>query len=141
MGNALYGDDLTDEDLAAWFTDEEEAYFRLYGVHAGSSETSAGSASSFGYSEIAEQHVFRWLPRRDCRDILGIGCADGAELAPLLPHAQQVTILEPSDGFAVPAIGGTPVTYVKPNVSGAISFQNALYPSYPQTHHSRAASR
>lgn len=117
-GRRLHGDDFDPEQLAEWYADEREAYFSLYG---------ASSDHAYGYSELARQHAYRWLPRRAARDILGIGCADGTELVPLLGGSRNVTVVEPADGFARTEIAGTPVKYVKPEPSGRMAFPDASF--------------
>lgn len=114
-GLALYGDDFTGAELDLWYVDEREGYFDLYPPE------SAGP-STYGYSEVARQHGYRWLPPLQNAEILGVGCADGGELAPLLPFARSITVLEPSEGFARAQIAGKPATYVKPVSTGLMPF-------------------
>lgn len=116
-GEALYGDDFEGEDLEQWFADEREGYFNLYG----------SCQSAYGYRELARQHGYRWLPRLESVDILGIGSADGTEIVPLVPGARSLTIVEPADGFARTEIAGKPVRYIKPDVSGILPFPDASF--------------
>lgn len=118
-GEILYGDDFTAEEIAHWFEDEREGYFNLY---YGDDNPKALENSAYEYAELAEQHCYRWLPKREFPSALGIGSAHGAELKPLLARSERVTVLEPSDGFASTSIDGKPVTYVKPNPSGIMPF-------------------
>lgn len=123
-GQCLYGDDFSPAEVSAWFADEKEGYFTLY---AGLNRRRAESAPRYGYSALAEQHGYRWLPRKNFAHVLGIGCADGAELVPLLPRCRRITILEPSDGYAAADIAGTPVRYVKPDPSGIMPFEDGAF--------------
>lgn len=117
-GEALYGDDFSAEEIALWFEDEREGYFNLYGV----TEPAADKQQEYTYAELAVEHGFKWLPERNFPSLLGIGSAEGAELRPLLPRSQKITVLEPSDGFVSNEIDGKPVTYVKPNPTGVMPF-------------------
>jgi SAM-dependent methyltransferase len=117
-GQALYGDDFSDEEIALWFEGEREGYFDLYG----NTEPAVDKQPEYYYAGLAEEHGFKWLPERSYPSILGIGSADGAELLPLLPKCNKITILEPSDGFVSSHIGGKPVAYVKPNFTGVMPF-------------------
>lgn len=117
-GEALYGDDFSAEEIALWFEDEREGYFNLYGT----TEPGADKQLEYTYAELAAEHGFKWLPERNFPSILGIGSAGGAELRPLLPKSQRITVLEPSDGFASNEIHGKPVTYVKPSPTGVMPF-------------------
>jgi len=117
-GKALYGNDFSDEEIAAWFEDEREGYYELYG----DKNASDAAKPEYCYAEVADEHGFKWLPDRDFPSVLGIGSADGTELRPLLPRSGKVTILEPSEGFADTSLDGTPVAYVKPAPNGIMPF-------------------
>lgn len=118
QGDALYGDDFSAEEIALWFEDEREGYFSLYGI----AKPGAEKQLEYTYSELAAEHGFKWLPQRNFPSVLGIGSAEGAELRPLLPKSEKITVLEPSDGFASNEIDGKPVTYVKPSPTGVMPF-------------------
>lgn len=123
-GEILYGDDFSAEEIGLWFEDEREGYFNL------NYETERQAEAEdpvYAYEQLAEQHCFKWLPQREFGSALGIGSAHGAELKPILQRSQSVTVLEPSDGFASEAIGGKPVTYVKPQPSGIMPFDSASF--------------
>ncbi len=122
-GAALYGDDFSASEIAAWFEDEREGYFDLY--YGNTATAAAQSEEEYGYRELAKQHGFDWLPaQRVYRHALGIGSATGAELDPVLDRSERVTVLEPSDGFATAERRGKPVRYVKPAASGLMPFDD-----------------
>ena len=123
-GEILYGDDFSAEQIALWFEDEREGYFNL---NYDTDNLNGAAGPVYAYEQLAEQHCFKWLPRREFGSALGIGSAHGAELKPILKRSQSVTVLEPSDGFASEAIDGKPVTYVKPRASGIMPFDSASF--------------
>jgi SAM-dependent methyltransferase len=123
-GEILIGDDYSPDEIAQWFDDEREGFFNLY--YGGNNQLSP-SRVDYEYSELAEQHGFRWLPEYEFAHALGVGSAHGAELKPLLKRSRAVTVLEPSDGFASTSIDGKPVNYVKPEPSGRMPFSDASF--------------
>jgi len=60
----------------------------------------------------------------------GVGSATGAELRPVIPQAQEITILEPASGFASSEIGHESVPYfhisMYRQVTSAFAAQDAL---------------
>lgn len=118
-GEKLYGDDFSPAETAAWFRDEEDAYFAL---------SSAGEANhEYGYHALNWRHGFRFLPQRRWRHVLGLGSAYGEELLPLVSRIDRITILESSASFQVPEIGRKPVTYVKPRPDGQMPFSSGSF--------------
>ena len=132
-GRALYGNDFSASEIAAWFEDERDGYFNMYhGADAAPAAPEgpavpAQAATQYEYAALAELHGFRWLPTRPWRHVLGIGSATGAELRPVIPQAQELTILEPASGFASTQIDGKPVRYVQPDASGLMPFAAATF--------------
>lgn len=122
-GEILYGDDFSEEEIEQWFKDEREGYFNLY--YGTTHKISEGL--SYEYANLVEEHCFRWLPKIEFENALGIGSAHGAELKPILTRCQSITILEPSEGFQATVINGKPVTYVKPQSSGRMPFLAASF--------------
>lgn len=121
-GELLHGDDFGPEELEAWYADEREGYFALYGGAPGGDE-----GRPYTYEAVAQRHGWRWLGQRRYRHALGIGSAHGAELRPVLDRSEQVTVLEPADGFEATHIDGKPVRYVKPQASGRMPFDDASF--------------
>jgi SAM-dependent methyltransferase len=85
------------------------------------------TATQCEYAALAELHGYCWLPARPWRHVLGIGSATGAELCPVVPQAQEFTILEPASGFASTDIGGKPVRYMQPDASGLMPVAAASF--------------
>lgn len=123
-GKELYGDDFTNEEIATWFKDEEDGYFNLY---FGAEDAAATRNGQYEFEQLAVAHAFRWLPDKFYNNLLGVGCALGLELRPILSKSGNVTILEPSDGFATTEIDGRPVEYVKPHPSGVMPFPSETF--------------
>jgi SAM-dependent methyltransferase len=109
-GMTLYGDDFSSDQIAAWFRDEEEAYYRL------PEERAPGV---YSYHARNWRHGFRHLPSSSFEHVLCVGGAYGDELRPVLSRAKKVTILEPTGEFEVPSF-----EYVKPDKSGQMPFAN-----------------
>jgi SAM-dependent methyltransferase len=117
-GEKLYGDDFAQTQIDAWFADEAEGYYNL-------ARPPRSAQREYHYWALNDWHGFSKLPPRRYEHVVGIGAAFGAELRPVLSASRLVTILEPSDGFAMADIDGVPVRYVKPNSSGVMPFQDA----------------
>jgi SAM-dependent methyltransferase len=113
-GEALYGDDFGPDEIQAWFRDEELGYFEL-----GASDR---ARYRYKYHALNHRHGWRHLPDRVYPRVLGLGSAYGDELLPIAAKAQYITIMEPAEGFSVRDIGGTPVTYVRPEPDGRLPF-------------------
>jgi SAM-dependent methyltransferase len=108
-GERLWGDDFTEDEIAAWFADEAEASFDL-GV--------APHAGEYPWAEQQRRHCFAHLPARRWEHVLGFGSATGVELLPL--HAERATIVEPTARWS-PDLGlRFPVEYVRAQTSGRI---------------------
>ena len=84
-GRTLYGDDFSPKQIARWFSEEEEAYYRL-----------ARRNGSYCYYYHARniEHGYRHLPRQEFGRVLGIGSAYGDELAPY-SNAARLQSLNP----------------------------------------------
>lgn len=118
-GEKLYGDDFTLEEVEVWFRDEEEGYYQL-----GAKDR---ATYRYPYHALDWLHGFSFLTQNSYQHILGIGSAYGEELRPVAAKARRITILEPSSGFAVTEIGGTPAEYVKPRPDGKFPFVNETF--------------
>lgn len=112
-GRALYGDDFSQDEIEAWFHDEQEGYYKL------ADERKPGR---YEYHALNWRHGFRHLPPAPFKHVLGIGSAYGDELQPVLDRAERVTIFEPSDGFLNPNF-----EYVKPVSSGFMPFSDDAF--------------
>lgn len=128
-GKSLYGNDFSPAEIDQWFADESEGYFNLYfnPDRPDAAEAQPPTDSPYTYAALAQRHGFAHLGRTHYPQALGIGSANGAELRPVLQRSQQVTVLEPSDGFSATHIDGKPVTYVKPQASGHMPFADASF--------------
>jgi SAM-dependent methyltransferase len=112
-GNALYGDDFSDQEIEEWFRDEREGYYNI---------APDRRPGKYEYFALNWHHGFRFLPQTTFQHVLGIGSAYGEELQPLLSRTNQVTILEPSDGFVHSSF-----EYLKPNPSGEMPFDDHTF--------------
>ena len=129
-GEFLYGEDLSQEEVASWYDDEGEGYADL------------GASDSEGYRYVYhglnEYHGFRHIDLPNNIRVLGFGSAYGDELLPLIKRISQITIIDPSDAFAHTHLHGVPCNYLKPLPSGQLPFdENSfdLITSFGVLHH------
>ena len=118
-GTKLYGDDLSPAAIAAWFADESQGYFEL----------SAGTrpAGFYDYHALNRLHGFRYLPHlRRFPKVMSFGGANGEELRPIAPRADQLVIIEPAT-YPVTDIDGTPVEYRRPQSSGRLPAEDGEF--------------
>jgi SAM-dependent methyltransferase len=118
-GKALYGDDFTQEQIAEWYTDEEEGYANL-----GAKDS---AAYSYGYHAWNRLHAYRYLPKGPFEQVLGFGSAYGDELLPIISRVRAVTIVDPSAAFVREKVHGVHATYIKPSPSGHLSLPDDAY--------------
>jgi SAM-dependent methyltransferase len=116
-GKRLYGNDFSQNEIEAWFADEAESYFNLL-------KSSGEGGYEYGYHALNAHHGYSALPNIRFGHVLGIGSAYGDELKPILANCDQLTILEPSDGFKNTTTNGIPVSYVKPAATGDMPFNS-----------------
>lgn len=119
-GDALYGDDFSLAELERWVEDENEGYATIV--------KNNERAYEYPYYELDKQCVFKYLPKNLTQmHILAIGGAYGYELQPILKRAKKIDIIEPSNLFLSNNIDGVPVSYIKPQSSGVIPFDNDTF--------------
>ena len=105
-GDQLYGDDLTQNELEAWYVDETEGYAQL-----GASDR---STYFYRYDALNRLQFFREIKERKFNCALGLGSAYGAEFKPIARQIRDIVIIEPSGAFGVAEIEGTPIRRVLP---------------------------
>ena len=130
-GSKLYGDDFPIDRIAAWFHDEKEGYADL-----GAKDR---ASYRYVYRTLDRLYGFRHLGSRSFKAALGIGAAYGDEFIPLADRIREITILDPSDAFAVNTrIKRTPCRYEKPTMEGRLPFEDQcfdLITSFSVFHH------
>lgn len=112
-GKTLYGDDFSPAQIAAWFRDEAEAYYKL---------PQDQEVGLYSYHARNWRHGFRYLPPSPFERVLSLGGAFGDELQPVVSRARKITILEPAGGFQNPRF-----EYVKPDPSGRMPFADGTF--------------
>lgn len=117
-GDRLYGDDFVGDELLTWFEDEREAYYNL---------GKERQNYQYKYHEMDRAYGYKHLRGKSFRHVLGIGSAYGDELLPIVDRCQRITIIEPTEAFAVSEIGGVPTEYVKPQPSGDLPFDDNTF--------------
>jgi SAM-dependent methyltransferase len=115
-GEEIYGDTFTEDEVRAWYEDEQRGYYEL----------SSGSPNEIGYKYYAlnEFHGFRRMPRLDFGRLLAFGAAAGDEIRPLIKHVRSVDVVEPAEEFWRDEIDGIPCSYVKPVPSGQLPYDD-----------------
>ena len=120
LGEKLYGDDFTSEEIEKWYKDEKEAYAEL-----GSKDK---ENYQYNYHTINLINGFSKLPKdKVFNKVLGIGSAFGYEFEPIKDRIQNLVILEPSDQLISGEVFGIPTTYKKPEISGKIHFPDQSF--------------
>jgi SAM-dependent methyltransferase len=118
-GERIYGDDFTQEEIEAWYRDEENGY-------AGLDHKDANEPVYF-YHALNLLHGFNFLPGKKFEKVLGIGSAYGEEFKPVIDHIDNLTILDASKKYIRNKIYGIPVTYQQPLPSGKLVFNDGSF--------------
>ena len=120
LGDELYGDDFSLQEIEEWFKDEEEAYANLGAKNKDSYQ--------YSYHALNQLHGFNHLAKQTINNALGLGSAYGDEFLPIAESINKLTILDPSDAFAgLTNTQGISCSYKKPNISGDISFPDNYF--------------
>lgn len=119
-GEKLYGDDFTLNQIEQWFNDEKEGYADL-----GAKDR---QSYQYLYHQLNLHHGYSRLGMRRFKHVLGMGSAYGDEFIPIINQIDFVTIIDPSETFAITNnIDGVPCEYYKPNMDGSLSFENGVF--------------
>lgn len=119
-GRKLYGDDFSEEEIAAWYKDEEEGWAQLI-----ANDRTGGYDYSAHLANM--RYAYRYLPKGPRMRVLGFGSAGGEEFEPILGRIKELTIVDPSDSFVKDEIGGVPVKYLKPTMNGTLPFPDRTF--------------
>lgn len=118
-GNKLFGDDLSPDEIRAWYDDEKEAYADL----------GAGDHDRYRYvyHALNRVHGFRWIPAHRFDTVLGFGSAYGDEFLPIADRIGHITILESASAYQRSSVHGAPIEYVESVSSGVLPFNDARF--------------
>lgn len=111
-GQRLYGDDFSDEQIAAWFADEKEATTEI-----------RGPEWKYEYHALNQFHGYDRLPDRRFSSVLSLGGGDGSEFLPIVERLDDITILEPSLNLR-PAVKAR---FMPPRTDGSIPFPDNTF--------------
>ena len=117
-GEKLYGDDMSIEEIEAWYLREKEGYSGIV--------ESRSSAYYYEYHALNTYHCFSRINHQNlfCK-VLGVGSAFGEEFDPIINKINDLVILDPSEVFASStSVQDVPCKYVKPIPSGVMPFEN-----------------
>lgn len=115
-GKKLFGNDFTYQQILSWYNEEAEGYADL-----GSKDK---DSYSYGYHMMNEIHGFSKVQKKQFENVLGFGSAWGYEFEPIAERIKKLTIIEPSDNLVNNHVGHLIPEYVKPEVSGKLSFES-----------------
>ena len=118
-GRVLYGDDLVGDELLAWHNAEREGYADLGAKHR--------TYKDYGYHALNSQVSFSRVREGQLGDALGVGSGLGGEFLPLVGRLSSLTILDPSTQTRSSCIGSMVPTYVSPNETGIMPFDDASF--------------
>lgn len=118
-GKKLFGDDFSYQQIVKWYEEESEAYANL-----GSKNH---QTYSYDYHEINKIYGFNKLKNINFENVLGFGSAWGFEFEPILNKIEKITIIEPSDHLRSAKIGNIVPEYIKPTVTGKLSFEDNTF--------------
>lgn len=111
-GKKLYGDDFSDEQIAAWFADEKEATTAI-----------RGTEWRYQYYALNRFYGYAKLPDRIFCNVLSLGGGDGSEFLPVVERLGKITILEPSENLR-PVVRAN---YVRPTADGSMPFPDNTF--------------
>ncbi len=115
LGNRLYGDDFTEEQLHVWYEEEKEGYSGVV--------LSQQDVYRYHYHELNLFHLFKHVNIPQGAHAIGLGSAYGDEFIPIADQLSKITIIEPSDKFSEhKVLNGTPLEYRKPALNGKLDF-------------------
>ena len=119
LGEKLYGDDFTIDQIQQWYVYEKEAYANLGAKNR--------SDYIYAYHKLNIYLGYKHLPMGKFTNVLSFGGAYGDELLPIIDRIGNITILEPSDMFKTNNLNGVKLNYIKPSIEGDIPFENNFF--------------
>lgn len=114
-GLALYGDNLSTDDIRAWYAVEESGYYDLV-----TNIFFKDAEYTYEYAALNEYHGYRHIRGRHFRRALALGCARGDDVAPFADNVDEFLAIEPVEKWWAPSIGGKRAKFVKPSLAGDI---------------------
>ena len=117
-GDAIYGDDFSAEEIAAWYADEVNGYASL--------DHQDSSSDIYVYHAIDATYFWPHV-QGSSLDVLGLGSAYGSEFTPISRRIGKLTIIEPSEKFWRDKVAGIPAVFVKPEISGQLMFDSGTF--------------
>jgi glycosyltransferase involved in cell wall biosynthesis/SAM-dependent methyltransferase len=118
-GDRLYGEDLSDEEIARWVADEREAYADL-----GAGEL---PAESYARRRFDHFHGVSRLPDGRFKSVLSLGSAKGGEFQAIIDRIDELTIVEPPQKLRSRQLGGLQPRYVDSSPDATLPFPDASF--------------
>jgi len=116
-GKSLWGDDFDEQQRAAWFKDEQDAFFELY---------ASNPEYEYEYDAVNSINGFRFLPPgRQFKKALGLGSAYGDEMRPIAERVFSAVVVESSDHYEAQSDAPFPLEWRKAMPSGDLPLQDS----------------
>ncbi|MGH3428098.1 MAG: class I SAM-dependent methyltransferase [Mycobacteriales bacterium] len=135
-GAQLYGDDLSADEIRLWYEEEETGFLDLLTGHYAIADE--GGNYEYEYEALNRFHAIDGLSGRRFDCCVALGCANGADVAPLAGVVDRFVAIEPAQAFWRDEIGGKPARYLRPSVMGDIALPDRsadLATSFGVLHH------
>jgi SAM-dependent methyltransferase len=123
-GDELWGDDLDEAGIAAWYSDEEQAYREMKEARVARGEVKKGHQ----YGTANWLLAFKGLPPGPLGDALAVGGYDGSEMKPLWTRLRSLTVLDPAYAeLEEETREGLTVRFEAPAANGLMRFPDASF--------------
>ena len=117
-GEALYGDDLSPEEIEEWMAGDRQDYEAKPTTH----------EAGYHNHALNRRHGFRHLPHdREWERVLSLGGGSGEELEPIASHVRRIDVVEPGDLFVKGEIHGVPAEYRKPGRLNELPYDDETF--------------
>jgi SAM-dependent methyltransferase len=113
--NELYGENLSDEEIADWYRSEETGFTEIF-------KRIAPNRQYYHNHQVNLFHGFDHVPTNEM-NVLSFGGFNGDELIPILNRIKSATILDPADVQINPLLKDK-ARVQKPDASGTLPFKD-----------------
>lgn len=118
-GEALWGDDLPLKGLEDWYASEKSGYYDLATKYY-SDGASFHETENYEYEALNHLHAFGYVEARHWDTCVALGCATGADVAPLSKAVDRYIAIEPAEKWWRSEIGGKPAEFFAPDIQGTM---------------------
>lgn len=122
-GKALWGDNLSLEGLESWYASEKSGYYDLATKYY-SDGASSHEGEDYEYAALNHLHAFSYVEKEQWGACVALGCATGADVAPIAAFVDRYVAIEPAEKWWRSEIGGKPAQFLAPTVQGTIPVES-----------------